>query len=152
MEIITKEMVHLSLRGEDKEQVIYSLAESIHHVGRIIDFELYYKNVLEREELTSTGIGFGIAIPHGKTTAVKECAVAFARLTKKIEWGSLDNRPVDTVFLLAVPEKSAGDEHLKMLAALSRKLIHKEFREFLATTENKDEIVASINESLQHIF
>lgn len=85
--------------------------------------------MLDRESLTTTGVGFRIAIPHGKTDAVREASVAFARLAKPIDWEAMDGKPVDTVFQLTVPDNSKGDAHLQLLSALSRRLIHTGFRD-----------------------
>lgn len=145
-------MVDLHLEGETKESIICQLAEKIYLEGRIKDFDTYYQSVLERESLTSTGIGFGIAIPHGKTNAVKQCSVAFGRVDHSLDWESLDDEPVSMIFLLAVPDSCAGDEHLKIIAALSRKLIHEDFRELLKTSVDDQQIVSLINDSLQNII
>lgn len=149
--VMTKEMVELSLAGTNKQEAIRNMAKLIDATGRLADFDGYYHSVLEREELTSTGIGFGIAIPHGKSEHVTECAVAFGRLKEQLDWQSLDNKPVEIVFLLAVPEASAGEEHLKIISGLSRKLIHEDFRTLLQTTNDEEEIVNVINESLQSL-
>ncbi|MGX6979618.1 PTS sugar transporter subunit IIA [Vagococcus elongatus] len=148
MEVITRELVDLNLEATSVKEVVLSLGERIESIGRLSNFDGYIDSVMEREELTSTGIGFGIAIPHGKSEHVTSCTVAFARLTSPIEWESLDEQPVKIVFLLAVPEACKGDEHLKIIAALSRKLIHEDFRQQLETLEDEQELVEMINETL----
>lgn len=150
--VISEKLIDLSVEGTNPNEVIKNMAKLIDATGRISDFEGYYQSVLEREELTSTGIGFGFAIPHGKSEHVKECTVAFGRLKESIDWQSLDNNAVEMVFLLAVPEKCAGDEHLKIIAGLSRKLIHEDFRELLRTTQNEEEIIKEITESLAGVL
>ena len=144
-------MINLCLSGENKEEVIKNLAMQLNETGVISDFDVYYESVLERENLTSTGIGFGIAIPHGKTDAVSRCAVGFGRLKKSLDWLSLDNEPVKMIFLLAVPNTAAGNEHLKIIAGLSRKLMHENFRKKLEYSTNEGEIVDLINTSLNNV-
>lgn len=149
--IINKSMISLNSNFNTKSDVIMMLADLMDREGVINDLDKYVENVKERESLTSTGIGFGIAIPHGKCSFVNSCAVGFCRLNKPIDWESIDGDPVDTVFLLAVPDECAGNEHLKIIAALSRKLIHEEFRNFLKTSEDPDELSEVINDSLKEI-
>ena len=146
--IITEELVDLNMEVKDYEEAIHLLAKKINASDRLHNFDGYYQSVLERERLTSTGIGFGIAIPHGKCPHVKETTVAFGRIRDAINWESLDGEDVTIVFLLAVPEACKGDEHLRIIASLSRKLIHKDFREKLITAESKENIVDLLSESL----
>lgn len=150
-EIISEELVDLYLDASNVEEAILQLAKKIDDAGRISEFKGYVDSVMEREILTSTGIGFGIAIPHGKCPYVKECTVAFGRLNESIDWNSLDGEPVKIVFLLAVPEECKGNEHLKIIASLSRKLIHEDFRENLNKLEDEKEIVSLITETLSGV-
>ncbi|MBL1229803.1 PTS sugar transporter subunit IIA [Enterococcus sp. BWB1-3] len=150
-EVINTELVDLSVEGLSRNEIIRHLANKIDLDDRINNFEGYFDSVIEREELTSTGIGFGIAIPHGKCSHVKATTVAFGRLKNEVDWNSLDGKNVTIVFLLAVPEECKGDQHLRMIAGLSRKLIHDEFRNKLETAEDKQEIVELINDSLTSI-
>ena len=78
---------------------------------------------------------------NGKTNVVKQISVSFAHLVKPIEWQSLDLEKVDSIFQLAVPESSKGDEYLKLLSALSRKLIHPEFREQIRNSDTSEQII-----------
>ncbi|WP_159061042.1 PTS sugar transporter subunit IIA, partial [Streptomyces hygroscopicus] len=84
-----------------------------------------------REEQGTTGLGEEIAIPHAKTDAVTAPVVGFARSPEGIEWGAPDGTKARLVFMIAVPEAAAGDEHLRILARLSRTLMAAEFRERL---------------------
>lgn len=152
IEVITNELVDLSTAGTNSQEIIEALAKKIEASDRITDFDGYLQSVLDREALTSTAIGFGIAIPHGKSSHVKECTVAFGRLAQPIDWNSLDGKDVEMAFLLAVPEDCAGDEHLKIIAGLSRKLVHEDFREMLKTSTSEEEIVQVINDSLTAVL
>ena len=123
--IINKNLIKLDIDADTKEYCMKELISLMESEGRLNDASCYTEEVLNRENLCTTGIGFGIAIPHGKCDAVKVPTVAFGRLNGGIEWQSLDGEPVNMVFLLAVPKDSESNEHLKILAALSRKLIPK---------------------------
>ncbi|MGM0240806.1 MULTISPECIES: fructose PTS transporter subunit IIA [Enterococcus] len=149
MEIINAELIDLDIDATTKEEAIQALAKKIHRADRLNDYDGYYESVIAREELTTTGIGFGIAIPHGKSPHVKETTVAFGRLNQALDWKSLDETDVNVVFLLAVPEACQGNQHLKIIASLSRKLIHEDFRKTLQDAKNPSEILAVLNESLQ---
>jgi len=141
--LIEKSLIELDIEATTKEEVILQLSKKINETGRLANFDAYLKSVIDREELTSTGIGFGIAIPHGKSDAVKESAVAFGKLKKGMNWEAIDDEDVTMVFLLAVPE-GEGNEHLKILSKLSRKLIHDDFRKTL--TEGSKEVITSLLE------
>jgi fructose-specific phosphotransferase system IIA component len=139
--LIEVDLVDLNIKAKDKEEVILSLAETLDRTGRLNNKEEYVECVITREELSTTGIGFGVAIPHGKTNAVKVPSLCFGRCLEKIEWQSLDGQPVEGVFLIAVPEEAAHDEHLRILAALARKLMNEEFREKIFNIQDKEEIL-----------
>lgn len=147
-EIINKKLIKLDLQGNNKEEVIKELSGLIKNDGRLNDYDAYIEEVFSREELTTTGLGYGIAIPHGKCDAVDIPSVAFGRVKKGIDWASLDGEPVNLVFLLAVPKEAESDQHLRILAALSRKLIDDEFRKELLEVENEDRLL----ELLSNIF
>ncbi|SJZ35996.1 PTS system, fructose-specific IIA component [Pilibacter termitis] len=151
MKIIEENLVDFAITANTKEEVVKQLAKKMADEGRLYCRCGYIESVLERENLTSTGIGFGIAIPHGKSEHVKEVSIAFGRLSSPMDWQSLDNQPVEMIILLAVPEKNQGDQHLRMLAGLSRKLIHEEFRKKLQFSTDKEEIVQLLNESMETI-
>lgn len=148
MQVINEKLVDLAIEADSKMTAINVLAERINQEGRLHDYAGYVESVIERENLTTTGIGFGIAIPHGKSPYVKETTVAFGRLTDKVDWQSLDGENVGLVFLLAVPEECQGDQHLKIIAGLSRKLVHQEFRDTLQQAASDQEIVNLLNDSL----
>lgn len=139
--VITEELINLDMKSMNKEDAIKELAKKVFQSGRIDNYDQYIESVFERESMTSTGIGFQIAIPHGKCKTVKSTTVAFGRLNDDIEWQSLDGLGARFIFLLAIPETCHGDEHLRIIAHLSRKLIHEDFREKLAVATKPQEIV-----------
>lgn len=147
--VIDRNLIVLNLDVDSKEEVFRSLADVLNKEGRLNDEEKYIENVEKREQLTTTGIGFGIAIPHGKTDAVKDVSVVIGRLKHPVDWNAMDNKPVKMVFQIAVPESSKGDEHLRLLSQLSRQLIHPEFREEMLKAQNEDDVLQLLGDSLE---
>ena len=148
VDIINKNLMKLNLKSNTKEEIIKELASLIDKENRLNDYEKYVQEVLHRESLTTTGIGFGIAIPHGKSDAVKIPTVALGKVSEGVDWESLDGEPVKIIFLLAVPEEAASNQHLKILAALSRKLMNEEFIHELFNSTDKDRLL----ELLMNVF
>lgn len=128
-ELITKELLVLDLEADSKEQVIEKMAKLIEKQGRLHELAGFLAQVHKREDTFPTSVGFEVAIPHGKTDAVKTPALAFARLRSEVQWSPEEK--VKYVFLIAVPETEAGEMHLQILAQLSRKIMREEFREDL---------------------
>jgi PTS system nitrogen regulatory IIA component len=112
-----------------------------------LDERRLFDRLLERERLGSTGIGGGIAIPHGRMAGIDKPVGLFARLGHPVDFDSIDERPVDTVFLLLAPE-GAGADHLKALARVSRLLRDRGLVEKLRATENADALYALLVETL----
>lgn len=138
-QLITKELIILDLESSSKKAVITDMAKLIAAQERLINFDGYVAQVFEREKTFPTSVGFGVAIPHGKTDAVKIPALAFARLKQDVRWS--DNEEVKYVFLIAVPEKEASEMHLQILAQLSRKIMREDFREKLKNLAKVEEIL-----------
>ena len=148
MDIIKENLVCLNLDAKDKYEAIKNLSILINDDNRLSNHQAYIDSVLEREALSSTGIGNGIAIPHGKCKDVKNITVAFGRVYEGIEWESLDGGNVRLVILLAIPEECSGNEHLRILASLSRKLIHEDFREKLYSLQEPKEVLNLLSQCL----
>lgn len=136
--LINKELIVLDMEAKTKDEAIQKLAELIHKQGRLENLDEYIAAVHKREEEYPTSVGFDVSIPHGKSDAVKSATVAFARLKEPVKW-SMDEQ-AKYIFLLAVPEKEAGNTHLQVLAQLSRKIMRDEFREKLQESNSVDEI------------
>lgn len=119
-DILIPEAVLPQLKVSSKKQLLRELAD---HAGARckLDPPIIFEALLQRERLGSTGIGKGIAIPHGKFTELPKLCGLFARLEKPIDFEALDHEPVDLVFLLLAPE-NAGADHLKALAKVARVL------------------------------
>ena len=112
-----------------------------------LDERRLFDRLLERERLGSTGIGGGIAIPHGRMAGMEKPVGLFARLGHPVDFDSIDERPVDTVFLLLAPE-GAGADHLKALARVSRLLRDRSLVEKLRATDKADALYALLVETL----
>lgn len=142
--LITKEMITLDLEANNKNEVIQKLGRMIESQDRLNDYNIFVSTVNEREETFPTSIGFNFAIPHGKCDAVKKASIAFARLKNEVQWS--EEETAKYVFLIAVSDKEAGDQHLKILAQLSRKIMREEFREKIETASSVDEVLNILSE------
>ncbi|UQZ32607.1 PTS fructose transporter subunit IIC [Paenibacillus sp. PK3_47] len=140
-DLMIKETMIMDLQATTKEAAIDELIASLAASGRITDKKLFKEKILAREEQSSTGIGGGIAMPHAKTTAVKEATVVFAKSRTGVDFASLDDEPAKLFFMIAAPD-GAGNMHLRTLAALSRLLIESEFIEKLMNAATPDEVSA----------
>ncbi|MFZ3570178.1 fructose-specific PTS transporter subunit EIIC [Streptomyces sp. BH097] len=143
---LTDRTVKVQLDAQDKEAAIRELAGLAAATGKVADVEELVQTALRREEQGTTGLGEEIAIPHAKTDAVTAPVVCFARSDEGIEWGSLDGTKARLVFMISVPEAAAGDEHLRILALLSRKLMDTDFRARLQAAPDEAAILRVLAE------
>ncbi|MCB5952210.1 PTS sugar transporter subunit IIA [Enterococcus sp. BWT-B8] len=143
-ELMSEKLIIIELQSKNKEEGIKELAEKMAACGRVTDLPVYLNAVMKREEEATTGIGFGVGIPHGKSTSVAEASLAFGRSKEGIVYDSMDGSPVHLLFLIAVPENS-DNEHLRILSQLSRKLMHQEIREQLMNAVSNEEIYSIID-------
>ena len=137
-EIFNKNSIVADLESTNKNGVIKELSKAIAKTTHASPDDIAAV-LMERETLGSTGIGGGIAIPHGKHHSVKSVTVGFGLSREGVEYDSLDNRPVHIFFLLLTPENSTG-EHLKVLAQISKLLKKNQFKEGLRGATSLDEI------------
>ena len=142
-ELISPEAISLELQATDADSAIKELAAVLARNGAVSDLDTYVEAVRARENHSTTAVGFGVAIPHAKSTGVARAAVAFGRAKGGLNWSSLDGEPVHMVFLIAAPE-GANDVHLKALAQLARMLMHEEVREALLAANTPDEVLAAL--------
>lgn len=137
---------------ENREDVLQTIVSKAKELGFITDVEGFKRGVYEREEMIPTSIGFGVAIPHCKSTIVKSPFVAFARTKNPFLWDERNGELVDFIFLIGVPEQAEGNLHLKFLSSISRKLMNEDFRASLRnapTTEEAFGILESINNTIK---
>ncbi len=119
-DLLSPEAVLPHVKVASKKQLLQELARHAGQLTRLPERRIY-EILSEREKLGSTGMGQGIAIPHGRVTGIEKMTGLFARLDHAVDFGSTDDQPVDLVFLLLAPE-GAGADHLKALARVSRLL------------------------------
>lgn len=139
--VIKKEIIFLDLKANSRHAALDAMVSKMAANGYVSDQAKYMAAIQERERTGTTGIGFGVAIPHGKSEGVVSPCVAYARLSNPVEWHSFDGKPVTNIFLIGVPKANAGNEHLKILIALSKELMHEEFRAALEKAKTPDEIL-----------
>jgi len=112
----------------DKDELFSHMAQMLLQAGRITDKDAFLNSLYEREDTGSTYMGNGIALPHGKSDAVKEPTIAFCRCQTPFEYESDGEKgEVDLIFMLAIPKDTEAKEYLRVLANLSRLLVHDEF-------------------------
>ena len=136
-QIFKIEFINADLSAKNKDEALAEMVNTIIRGGVKIDSSSIIEILKQRENLGSTGIGEGVAIPHGKISALNDIIVAFGRSIEGIAFDSLDGKPVHLIFLLLAPENSAG-QHLKILANLSKMLKDVNFRKklFKAKAQN----------------
>lgn len=138
-DLLKKEFIIEELKSKTKKEVLLELSEVFLRGDVTVDCDAMVEVLLDREKLGSTGIGDGIAIPHGKLPGLENLVVSFGKTIEGIDFDSLDGKPVHIFFLLMAPENSAG-QHLKALAKISRMLKEKVFRKELMEAKTSDEI------------
>jgi len=144
-EILKLRNVLIEFNGQTKIEILNEIMDSLQGDPRILDIEKVKQVVLEREEIMSTGVGSGFAIPHGKTNLVTELVGGFGLLKNPIEYESLDNEPVNLIFLLVGREDSVG-QHLKVLSRISRIMNQEQIRTNLANANSAEEILQILND------
>lgn len=142
--LLCKATINLDLKVENKNDVINQLVELLDFAGKLNNKEKFKEEILKRENLSSTGIGEGIAIPHGKTSAVKEASLALGIVKNGVDYDSLDGEPVHIVFMIAAGE-SANADHLETLSKLSVLLMNPEFKNSLLSLKTPSEVLDLID-------
>jgi len=142
-DMFKKEYIIEALKAKSKRAVLSELSEIFTRDHAGIQSEAMIEVLLEREKLGSTGIGDGIAIPHGKLKGLDSLVISFGRSREGIDFDSIDGRPAHIFFLLMAPESSTG-QHLKALAKISRMLKDPEFRNDLLSAKNAEELYRKI--------
>jgi fructose-specific phosphotransferase system IIA component len=131
-EILSEDLIKVPLTSREKRQVIEEMVEVLAAAHRIRNKDEVLKAILDREAVMSTGVGDGVAIPHGKAEAAPEIVAALGIARAPVDFDAIDDKPVNLVWLLVGPPNQTGP-HLKALSRISR-LVHKQdFREKLVT-------------------
>ena len=142
-EFLSKECIKIGLKSKSKKDVLEELVDVLVAAGKISDKKKVMQVLLEREDLGSTGIGQGVAIPHGKTDDVTNLVAAFGLTKEGCQFDTLDGDPVNIFFLLLAPYNASGI-HLKSLAKISGLLKDKYFRKGLINCASADEVLTVI--------
>ncbi len=145
MDILVRDAVILNLVSTKKEDVLAEMAAALAKAEPSVDSNRLLEVLVEREGLQSTGIGEGVAIPHGKMPGLERLLASFARSVDGIDFASIDGQASQLFFLLVVPEHSGG-QHLKALARISRFFRDERFRQKLTDAETSEEIYRCIEE------
>jgi len=143
--LLTEDLIKLETKAEDKKGILQEMIAKLAKAGKINDQEEFYQTILAREEKSSTGVGNGVAIPHGQSETVVEPALVFVKSAQGIDFASRDDQPAKIFFMIAVP-KGGSSDHLSVLSKLSRKLMHQDFREDLLAADSKQEIINIVTE------
>lgn len=143
--VLTEDQMIMNLEKNNQVDVIQSMTDLLVKKNIVTDEKVFFDSVMEREQHSTTGIGNGIAIPHGKSDAVKEPAIIYAKLAQPVEWQSLDEKPVEVVIMLAIPEAHQGDTHLKLLSEIAIKLMDDELVQELKQEEQPANIIKLFN-------
>lgn len=148
--MIKKELVFINEAVKDQNEAIEKIAHQAYQLHLVEDESIFLKAIYHREEEFSTAVGFGVAIPHGMSDTVQEAFVGFMKPHQPILWGTEQKR-VDLLFMIGVPESRKNVIHLKVISQISKNLMKQEFREKLLSCKSNEEAfqyLDKINEEL----
>lgn len=150
-DLLTKDSISIGESLNSKNEAIDTAVDLMNNLNNIEDLEEFKKQVYRREEQGSTGVGEGVAIPHGKSKAVKEPGLAAITIPDGVEFDSLDGNPVNLLFLIAAPD-SDSNVHLQILARLSKMLMDENFISSLVKAKSKEEFLEIIDNAEKEKF
>ena len=150
-DLLTKDSISIGESLNSKNEAIDTAVDLMNNLNNIEDLEEFKKQVYHREEQGSTGVGEGVAIPHGKSKAVKEPGLAAITIPDGVEFDSLDGNPVNLLFLIAAPD-SDSNVHLQILARLSKMLMDENFISSLVKAKSKEEFLEIIDNAEKEKF
>ena len=142
-EILNKACVLVPLKATEKTAAITELVDSLAERGELANRDAVLEAVLARERIRSTGIGMGLAVPHGKSHGILDLAMALGKVASPMEFGSIDGRPCDLIVLLASPVDKTGP-HIQALALISRFWQNDAFRQAILDAATADELYSTI--------
>jgi PTS system fructose-specific IIC component len=140
----SEDLITFNLKSADKESVIQELVDLSSRSNLVKDAEQLLKDVKEREELVTTGVGYGVAFPHAKTKATKGIVICFGRSDKGIDFDAMDHKSVHLFFLIAAPEDAIG-AHLNVMARLSYIMRSEENRKKMMEVTSPGELLQMID-------
>ncbi|MGA1823116.1 MAG: PTS sugar transporter subunit IIA [bacterium] len=141
----TPDRIILDLKAQNKEEAIKEIAALLRESEEINNFDVFVKEIFEREKLASTCIGNGIALPHARSDTVENFVIAFGRSKEGIDFNSLDDQLINLIFVLGTPKRRGLNTYLKILAHLSRVLQKPAFRNLLLTASRANDIIDEFN-------
>ncbi|MGR5142950.1 PTS 2-O-a-mannosyl-D-glycerate transporter subunit IIABC [Photobacterium sp. DNB23_23_1] len=142
--LTNKSLISIQTTFESREAAIHALADKLNQEGKLHDKQAYLDAVFAREEQGPTALGEGLAVPHGKTDAVKEAGFAVATLKRDLKWKGIDedeDEDVNLVFLIAIPNAEAGSTHMHLLTELTTTLVDDDVREAVLSAQNPEELM-----------
>ena len=140
LDYLDESLVHLDLEGRSKSEILARLVELLAGRGIIRQTDALLEALIEREGLGSTGIGHGVAIPHGRSSELERPAIAFGRSLQEVDFDSIDGQPTRIFFLLIAPENGSND-HLHLLARIARLMRDAPTREELLRMETSAQVI-----------
>ncbi len=138
-------LIVFDLQAASKKGVIEELVDLINVSNMVSDKDMLLKDIKDREELVTTGIGYGVAFPHAKTKSVKGIVIAFGRSNEGIDFEAIDHKPVNLFFIIAAPEDAIG-AHLNVMSRLSYLMKSEENRQTLMTVTSPGEVLELIDQ------
>lgn len=144
--MVSTDCISLDRDLRNKEEVIKTLSDNLFLTGRCRYPNKLADDLWAREDVFSTGLGFGFAIPHTKSEHIEQSAISVCRLAKSIEWG---DEEAQFIIMLTLNKHAAGDQHMKIFSKLARKIMHADFRDQLMTAETSYQIEALLKQELE---
>lgn len=147
-EVIKQEYIFTGMDLADKEEALRLIAEKAVELGLCRDVEETYQGFMERESQGPTGMEEGFAIPHTRCEAVLQTGIIVMKSKHELEWESFDGKPVHIMIALIVPKENYGNEHIQILASLSRMLMKQDFRRKMEESDSSREIYEVIHQAV----
>ena len=146
--MILEDTIEFDVELSEQKQVLSYITEILEKTGRIDDKEKVLASYIEREEEGTTGIGFGLAIPHCKSDSVKEPTIVYMTLKDLVEWEALDGEPIKYIIALAIPKKDEGTLHLEILSSLASNLMEDDFKDALFAMNDKTKLINFLKKNI----
>jgi len=145
LDVIDRNVSETGLGVRDKEELFSYVSEKLQKAGILDDAEAFKKDLYYRESLGQTGIGHGVAIPHGKSASVEQTCIVLLKLAEPIAWESADGAPVQVIILFAVSLDDKNDTFLRMMSQVARKLAREEVCEALGKAGSVEEMMEALS-------
>ena len=149
MDIFSIDLIKINYYALDKKSCIQEMAEFLFEKGVITSLDTFLEAIFERENLMSTGIGRGVAIPHARSSVVTKLKIALYTLENELEYNSIDGEPVKIIFMIAVPE-SMKQEYMKVLSLISNFCKEEENRKKLINSKSEKEAMEILQQRIEN--